>query len=60
MAEDDPETVRQRAETCQKLINDCFSGESSLVGLVSRLRDAGATANEARDWVKQLEDRIKQ
>jgi hypothetical protein len=45
--------IRARAEACQKIVDDAISGSISGPSFLERLKDAGATPNEAKDYIDQ-------
>ena len=52
----DAETVRLRAETCQRIVADCIAGRSSLNTLIDDLRtQAGVTPEEASTYIEQVQ-----
>jgi hypothetical protein len=60
MAQDaasDAETIRLRAEACQQIIDDCIEGKIQATAVVGLLQQAGASNEEAVDYLKQLADR---
>ena len=52
----DAETVRLRAETCQRIVANCIAGRSSLDTLIDDLRtQAGVTPEEANTYIEQVQ-----
>jgi hypothetical protein len=51
------DTVRACAEECQRIVDDAISNSISGPAFLARLKDAGATADEARDYIKQYTQR---
>jgi hypothetical protein len=47
------DAIRARAEECQKIVDDAISGFISGPAFLERLKGAGATPNEARDYIEQ-------
>src|ERR1700733_2576614 len=47
------DTIRVRAEECQRIMDDVISHSISGPTFLERLKDAGATAEEARDYIEQ-------
>jgi hypothetical protein len=50
-------TVRARAEECQRIVDDVISNSISGPAFLARLKDARATADEARDYIEQYTQR---
>lgn len=48
------EAVRARAETFRKLLDEVVSGRLDVESLTRQLQEAGATPDEAKDYVEQL------
>jgi hypothetical protein len=60
MAQDaapDTEIIRLRAEACQRVVDDCLEGKIQIAAVVELLQQAGASHEEAADYLKQLADR---
>ena len=53
----DAEIIRLRAEACQKIIDDSFEGKVPVHVVVNSLEQAGASPEEAQDYLKQLAER---
>jgi hypothetical protein len=51
------ETIRVRAEECQKIVDEAVSGLISSPAFLERLKGAGATPDEARDYIEQFTQR---
>jgi hypothetical protein len=49
------ESVRARAELFRKLLDEVESGRLDIDSLTQRLQDVGATPDEAKDYVEQLQ-----
>lgn len=56
----DEEIVRTRTEACQRIIDDAMSGLLSGETFITKLRETGITAEEAEDFINQLEQRQAQ
>lgn len=57
-AANDAETIRIRTAACQKLVDQCANNEISSGEFLQRLREAGASAAEAEDYVSQVQSRL--
>jgi hypothetical protein len=51
------DAIRARAEECQKIVDDAISESISGPAFLQRLKDAGATPDEARDYIDQYTQR---
>src|SRR5271156_3913773 len=52
--------VGNLAEECQKLVDDTVEGRSAIGEFAEKLRTLGVTSSEGRDYVEQLDQRIRQ
>src|SRR5277367_4402862 len=52
--------VGNLAEECQKLVDDTIEGRSTIGDFAEKLRSLGVTSSEGRDYVEQLDQRIRQ
>src|SRR5271155_2531355 len=52
--------VGSLADQCQKLVDDTVDGRSAIRDFAEKLRGLGVTASEGRDYVEQLDQRIRQ
>lgn len=57
MPEDAAEDVRQRAEACQQVVEDYMDGKIQGFDLIRKLKQAGATTEEAREFLNQASAR---
>src|SRR5277367_6637577 len=48
------------ADQCQKLVDDTVEGRSAIGEFSGKLRNLGVTASEGKDYVEQLDRRIRQ
>jgi hypothetical protein len=48
------DVIRARAEECQQIVDKAILESSSGLVFLERLKDAGATPDEARDYIQQL------
>jgi hypothetical protein len=55
----DAETIRIRTAACQKLVDQCANNEITNREFLQRLREAGASASEAEDYVSQVQSRLQ-
>jgi hypothetical protein len=54
------EATRLRVEVFQKLLDEVEHGKLDATSLSLRLQEAGASSEEARDYLEQLQERVKQ
>ena len=54
------EAVRQRAEACQRIVDEALENNQGVEEFLDSLKKAGATPGEAADYGRQLSERIKQ
>lgn len=52
--------INQKTAACEKLVDDVVHGRLPLDKFSSNLKDIGVSLEEARDYVQQLEQRIRQ
>jgi hypothetical protein len=53
----DIETVQQRTEACEKLVDNAIAGLLPPLSLFERLKEAGATPEEAQDYINDFVQR---
>jgi hypothetical protein len=58
-AASDAETIRIRTAACQKLVDQCANNEITNREFLQRLREAGASASEAEDYILQVQSRLQ-
>ena len=54
------ELIRQRAEACQKVVDEALGDRVGVEQFLAKLRGAGATPKEAADYGQQYSDRMQQ
>jgi hypothetical protein len=53
----DIETVQRRTEACEKLVDNAITGLLPPLSLFERLKEAGATPEEAQDYINDFVQR---
>ena len=54
------EDVRRTTKQCQKLVDDTIEGQSLVHDFTEKLRSFGIGANEGRNYIEQLEQKVRQ
>src|SRR5271155_6281026 len=52
--------VGELADRCQKLVDETVDGQSAIRDFAKKLRNLEVTSSEGKDYVEQLDQRIRQ